>query len=255
MRALVASALLLVPSLGAADSAGIAGFSGQGGGPTCAQCHTGGTAPTSVTISGPGTLVTGETATYDIAVVSGATTQKSAGVDVAASAGTLAVHAGAPATRLANGEIVHSGTAAGNGTVTFHFDFTAPGQAGAVTLFGDGLAANGDGVTGGDASLTTMFTVTVSAPPPDMAEPVDFAGADLFGVDFASPPPPDLATAPVDAVSSASDLAMKAAAPANEPTWSCGCALGARPGRGAAVAAALLLALAVALARRRAGGA
>jgi MYXO-CTERM domain-containing protein len=247
--------LALVAAPAGANSSGIAGYAGNAG-KTCNDCHTGGMAPT-VTIRGPSTLAPGATATYAIDVVSSATaTQFAAGVDVAASAGTLAVHAGGPATALLSGEIVQSATAMGK-TVTFQLDFTAPAQAGSVTLFGDGLSANGDGTTAGDLSATTTFAITVAVPPDLAMAPPDFAGVDLFGVDLMAPP--------VDAVSGATDLAMPATVDAvsgatakvdmvmptlkPETPWGCGCAVGARERR--APALLLIVALAIVALRRR----
>src|SRR5262252_6010831 len=101
-----------------ADSTGVSGYAGNGT-QTCANCHSGGHAPMRVSISGPTTIEAGQMATYQIDVVSGATAQRFAGIDVAASAGTLAVHAGGTPTQLLNGEITHTQPVGPAVTVSF----------------------------------------------------------------------------------------------------------------------------------------
>jgi MYXO-CTERM domain-containing protein len=203
MRRAAAVAVLFVATHASANSGGIAGYSGMSG-MNCGQCHSGGVAPT-VNIVGPTTLEVGQTATYRIDVISGATGQKNAGIDVAASDGTLAVHAGGTPTHLLLGEIVQNSAAGPASTVSFQFDFTAPGAPGTVTLFGDGLSCNFDSATGGDNFKTTRLAVTVvpAGSAPDAGEIPDAAPT-------------------VDAVTGSTQMAKAQ----GEPTWGCGCAIG-----------------------------
>ena len=217
MRKWLALGVLLCASHAGANTGGISGFSGKTGA-NCGQCHMGGTAPT-VNIVGPTTIEVGQMATYRIDVISGATGQKNAGIDVAASDGMLAVHAGTPATHLDNGEIVQSSAAGPSSTVSFQFDFIAPGAAGTVTLFGDGLSCDFDGTPNGDNFKTTRLAVTVvpAGNAPD-------AGAI-----------PDAAPT-VDAVTGATQMATTQ----GEPTWGCGCAIGSAAPHGGSWLLALL---------------
>ena len=222
-------AVLFLSSHASANSGGIAGYSGKSG-PNCGQCHTGGVAPM-VQIVGPTTLEVGQTATYRIDVISGATSQKNAGIDVAASDGTLAVHAGGTPTHLLNGEIVQNSAAGPASTVSFQFDFIAPGAPGTVTLFGDSLSCNFDGDTGGDNFKTTRLAVMVvpSGSAPDAGEIPDAAPT-------------------VDAVTGSTQMAKAQ----GELTWGCGCAIGsAAPPNGGLLALAMLPAGVVAGIRRR----
>jgi MYXO-CTERM domain-containing protein len=203
---------LLAASRVRADSTGISGYAGDRN-QTCGNCHSGGTAPMRVTITGPTTIEAGQMATYQIDVVSGATVQRFAGIDVAASAGTLAVHAGSTSTKLLNGEITHTQPVGAAATVSFSFDFTAPAQPQCLTLFGDGLSADHDGTANGDKSATTRLMVSVIA-----------AGGDPDAGACGSLP--DAAT--VDAVTGATPMSQEQA---GEPRWGCGCEIGsaARP--------------------------
>jgi hypothetical protein len=214
-----------------AFSAGITGKSGAGGGATCTECHSGGVTPT-VRINGPGQLLPGETATYSIDIVSAATPQKSAGLDLKASAGTLAPDT--PGIQLQNGELTHTMVLTGS-SVTVQFKLTAPQTSGNLTLSLAALSSNGSGTTG-DGTAALGRTIAV-----ETAE--DLAGADLAGADFSRPE--DL-TPPVDAVSSAT---TRAPLPGDEPRWACDCRFVAasRP----RLAPVLLLALFVLMLRGR----
>jgi hypothetical protein len=170
---------------------GISGASGKQG-PTCNGCHRGGAAP-KVTLTGPMQLLSNDTATYQLTVESTSPAQAQAGLDVAVSAGTLAVHPGASGTWLVSGEVTHSAPAAGT-TVTFTFDYVAPPYGTTAILYADGNSVDGDGTVMGDQATTTTLAVTVIGPPPDLLPP---------------PPDlsmPDLAPAPRDS-STARDLA------------------------------------------------
>ena len=227
MKKLVVLCVLAAASHAGANAGGISGFSGKSSA-TCGQCHSGGVAPM-VNIVGPTTIEVGQTATYRIDVISGATSQKNAGIDVAASDGMLGVHAGGVPTHLDNGEIVQNSAAGPASTVSFQFDYTAPAAAGMVTLFGDGVSCNFDGSPDGDNFKTTRLEVTVV--PAGMAPD----GGEI----------PDAAS--IDAVTGASQQMAQA----GEPTWGCGCELGSAEAHGNVWLVAMALGLAYFVRRRR----
>ncbi|HZS37082.1 MAG TPA: choice-of-anchor V domain-containing protein [Polyangia bacterium] len=217
-------ALLLMMLLPASARAFIGGVSGSSGksGTTCAGCHAQTGAPPMVTLSGPAALVTGETETYSIDIVTGASTL-AVGYDVAASDGTLGTIAQANASQIMNGELTHTSMLAKGKEVRVMFTLTAPAAPGTVTLFAAGLKSDGNDDTAGDSSAVAMLQVTVSA---GTATPADLAGVDA--ISGATPPP----------------------APAkDEPRWACSFGDGAGASLPALVGAALL---ALAIRRRRA---
>lgn len=240
MRSALAAAIAAwLGSAGAAAgfTGGAPGYSGASG-QTCNACHSGGVAPT-VTISGADTLAAGETGTYVIVVSSASPAfDKFAGVDVSASAGTLAANPAQNSDALQMGEVVQNKLAGPFAKLEFQFDLTAPSAPGMVTLFGDGLSCDGNGGEDGDSSATTTKLIMVTG------------GEDMAG------PPPDLAGADltvVDATSGATPLADMAsvATHKDEPRWGCGCALG-EPARPTGGQLGLLLGLlAIAAARWR----
>jgi hypothetical protein len=212
-------ALALVPSGARAFTGGINGYSGQTPGMTCVSCHPQTGAPPMVTLSGPAQLFTGETETYSIDIVTGASGTP-VGFDVAASAGTLGTITQSNESQLMLGELTHTANLARGKEVRVMFTLTAPATGGTVTLFGDGLKADGAGDTSGDSSALATLAITVAAPP---------ANADLASL-------PDLAV--VDAVSAATP---KPAALTDEPRWACSFGEGAGASLPALLAAALLL--------------
>jgi hypothetical protein len=155
-------AMIAFASAAHAHSAGIDGFSSKTNGKTCNNCHSGGTAPT-VAFSGPMSLAAGSKATYTFTVTTGATLT---GLDVAATNG-VSLAAGTN-TQVRNSEITHTAggvKTAGAGKVAYTFDVQAPAtppDAGSIQLWGDGLAANGNGANTGDRSKagTMMITIT-----------------------------------------------------------------------------------------------
>lgn len=205
---------------------GVSGFSGQSAGMTCAGCHAQAGAAPAVTLAGPATLRTGETETYSIDIVTGAS-MTPVGFDVAASAGTLGTVAQSNESQLISGELTHTSRWPRGKEVRVQFTLTAPGAAGIVTLFAAGLKSDGSDDSAGDSSAAATLAVTVSAPPPN---------ADLASV-------ADLSM--VDAVSAATP---KPAARHDEPRWSCSFGDGA----GASLPALLAAALVALLVRRRA---
>jgi MYXO-CTERM domain-containing protein len=232
-----------------AFSGGATGDSGSGKS-TCNDCHTGGKAPT-VSIKGAATLNAGDTSTYTITISSATPMgQKFGGIDVSASAGTLVAHPAQNKTKVDSGEIVQDGTAGPFNPLDFVFDFVAPNAPGTVTLFGDGLSADGNGGVSGDSGATTQFMVTIASAGDMAMPPVDLAGLDLAGLDLSTLP--DLAE-PVDAVSGSTPKAgqdMAAGPKANEPEWGCHCGV-ARHSNGNPLYALAAIALLAAFFRRR----
>jgi MYXO-CTERM domain-containing protein len=217
--------------------AGAPGNSGSGAA-TCNDCHSGGVAPT-VSITGADALAPGETGTYVIVVSSASPGfDKFAGIDVAASAGTLAAHPSQNTDKLAAGEVVQDKLAGPFATLQFQFDLTAPSSPGTVTLFGDGLSCDGNGGADGDAAATTRKMVLIQDVGDMAGQAPDLAGSDLTMVDATSGATP------------VADMAG-AATHKDEPRWGCGCALGERAGPVRGGAALLALVALIGLARRR----
>jgi hypothetical protein len=130
------------------------GFSGgitnrtQKNGPGC-TCHdVSPTAGVSVVISGPDTLVVGQTASYRVTVKGGPLA--SAGTNIAAAKGALSVIAGQGLQKIGD-ELTHTGPKAPSGdSVSFQFSYTAPGAVGADTIFANGNSVNLSGDNSGD---------------------------------------------------------------------------------------------------------
>ncbi len=144
-------------------SAGINGYStnpATNGGNSCVACHSGGTAPV-VDVTGPTSVQPGSISTYTLTISGGQ--QNSGGFDVSADAGTLmSILAN---TKLQAGELTHNQrvTAAGDGTVSWDFNWQAPTTAGTYTIYSAGLSTNGDSSTTGDEVDSVAYTVDVSA--------------------------------------------------------------------------------------------
>ena len=216
-RACIATALLLTaPRLAWSYGAGVFGYSGKPPAQSCNECHSGGTVPQSVTLSGPTTLLPGASAAYTLDVVTGASTAH-VGFDIAASDGALAVVAGQPNQSFLNsGEITHTKNWPSGATVQLMFTLNAPLVPGTLTLYVNALRSDGVDDTGGDRAAGATLDVTVAAPD-------DLAGADLAGA-----PMLDLST--VDAVSSATTVKptpmTPPGPPQNEARWACDCRVG-----------------------------
>ncbi len=147
-------------------SGGINGYSGNpatNAGNTCSACHSGGAAPT-VSLTGPATVQPGTISTFIFTISGGQ--QNSGGLDVSADGGTLINTLAS--TRLQTGEIIHNqrATAAGDGTVSWSFDWQAPTVPGAYTIYSAGLSANADSNTTLDGVATNSYVVTVSSGAP-----------------------------------------------------------------------------------------
>lgn len=158
---------LLGSRVAQAYSTGISGHSGNpgtNGGMTCNACHGGGQVPV-VTLNGPATVTPGSTHTYVLAVQStNPSAQAHAGLDVSATAGTLAT-SGAD-TQVMDGEITHTQPKANNasGIASFQFQWTAPTLPGSVTLYGAGNSVELNGYPGGDNPALASLVVTVESP-------------------------------------------------------------------------------------------
>lgn len=161
------SALLLFHLQSAdAQSNGIAGFSGKNVA-TCNGCHFGGQAPT-VTLSGPTTVIAGQTVVYELLVQGGqgSDPNAAAGLNVATDSGTLA-NLTADTQVLAD-EIAHTqpkGVDA-SGEVRFEFTWTAPiTPSTTATLWGAGNSVNNNGQNSGDAAGTDTLEISVIEQP------------------------------------------------------------------------------------------
>lgn len=147
---------------GWAHSTGMTGVSGKNSGFFCKNCHVGGSIPT-VAFEGPTAMEPGSTATFRFTVTSTDTAaQIIAGLDVAASSGTLGLVAG-QGTRLDNGEVTQSEPKANDpaGQAIWEFTWRAPVNAGSYTLYGAGVSADGNERQNGDAAARTTREVLV----------------------------------------------------------------------------------------------
>ena len=114
----------------------------------CGSCHGNNPVPeVTVTIGGPDTLNTGQTALFTLTITK--LSKTGAGLDVAVRSGTLSpvsnnIH-------LSGGELTHnSNIPMTNGTVTVEFNYTAPNTPTLDTLWATGNATNSDGTSSGD---------------------------------------------------------------------------------------------------------
>lgn len=161
MAGAVAMSALLVASPALANRNGIPGraeIGCVGGG-----CHMGGTAPT-IELSGPATLAPGESAEYML-MVSGPQVgglNPGAGANIKATAGTLAPGSDGVFKSLLK-ELVHQEPVPFDGEEMVHllFEFTAPAEAGTVTLFAAANSVNGDLQVTGDLSALTSMEIAV----------------------------------------------------------------------------------------------
>jgi hypothetical protein len=119
----------------------------------------------SVRLEGPTQVTPQAIATFRFVVHSNAPAQQvAAGLDVAASDGTLRVLAG-EGTRLQIGEITHTAPKRNdaNGEASFSFQWEAPAAPGVYTLFAAGNSVNLNGTNSGDRAAATTLTVRVEA--------------------------------------------------------------------------------------------
>ena len=168
------TALLGDPAVVAARSDGLTGLSGKNNDTYCRNCHGGGAAP-GVAFSGPTSVAPGAAATYVFTVTSNAPASLTvAGLNIAASDGTLSVAAG-QGLRVELGEVTHNIPKPndGGGQASFEVRWQAPVNPGVYTLFGAGVSANADERRTGDGAeratlevFVGVATPTPTAPPP-----------------------------------------------------------------------------------------
>ncbi len=141
-------------------SAGISGLSGRSG-VYCSLCHNTGIVP-DVVLNGPASVEIGQTYTYTLVISGGQ--EVAGGLDVAVTAGLLT--AVFTDTQLLNDEITHTAPKLVNedGDVVFTFQWTAPANTTAVTMYGAGNSVNLDGTSGGDAANRTTLAITINFP-------------------------------------------------------------------------------------------
>jgi hypothetical protein len=97
-----------------------------------------------VTISGPDSIVAGQSGTYTITITGGPLAR--AGTDIAASSGKLAPQDADLRLDQSDGELTHILPKAPSGNkVTFTFLYTAPATAGTATLYANGNSVNFNG--------------------------------------------------------------------------------------------------------------
>ncbi len=214
-----------LPSPAHGFGAGVFGYSGKPPAESCNQCHSGGTAPT-VTLSGPPSLAFGQTATYSIDIVTGASSHK-VGFDIATDQGALAVVNQTNESWLNSGEITHTKNWAQGKEVRVMFNLTAPSTTGILTLYGTALNSDGVDDPSGDAAAAATLQVEVSA----TGAPFDLSTLDAISNATEKPTPQDMGP------------------PKDEARWACSFGEGAAASGLAFVAAALM---ALALRRRRA---
>ncbi len=133
---------------------GITGTTLKGGG-GC-TCHTASSnAGVSLTISGPSSLITGQTADYKV-VMSYTASITGAGINIAASEGNLITND--PKMKLLSGELTHpSAQKPATTSMTWAFKYTAPVTAGAQTLYASACAVKNSW------NNAPNFTVAVTA--------------------------------------------------------------------------------------------
>jgi hypothetical protein len=153
----------------AARTNGIVGYSGKSDGLYCSNaglgCHAtaAGTQAPLVHFEGPTQVDPGSQNTYRFVVTSqNPQVQIQAGLDVAASGGTLGVIAGQQE-RMASGEITHTGPKDNdtNAMAAWEFTWTAPNTVGEYVLFGAGNSVDASTTPDGDEAAITTLMIAV----------------------------------------------------------------------------------------------
>ena len=132
---------------------GVSGYTKTG-----CSCHsTSATTAVIVTIAGPSTLAVGATGTYTVTIANSGTIH--VGVDISASAGTLAPAADA-LLQVMSSELTHKANHTATGSYVFNFKYTAPATATTATLYaaGAGTSSSKPGW-----NFSPNFNVTVTA--------------------------------------------------------------------------------------------
>lgn len=171
------SLLIALPTVAAGLMTGITGYSGkviiQGEPLYCSDagtgCHVadnGARAPV-VSFDGPTQVDPGGIATYTFVVTSqNPQVQIQAGLDVAASGGTLGILPDQQEQKI-GAEITHTGPKSNdaNGVTRWQFTWTAPTTPGSYVLFGAGNSVDGSSTVDGDAAALTSIMVAVGDVP------------------------------------------------------------------------------------------
>lgn len=125
------------------------------------SCHGGNSTAAVVTINGPAVLAPGATGDYTVTITGGPLVK--AGTNIAVSSGTLAI--ADASLRLSSGELTHTSPKTPvSGTVTFSFKYTAPANAGTVTMYANGNSVNSDNTPDGDAwNFAPNKTITIQS--------------------------------------------------------------------------------------------
>jgi hypothetical protein len=139
---------------------GITGYSGKGQ-VICNVCHSGGTAPI-VSFSGPTTLTPRDTGDFTFTLQATSDLQLAAGLNIAASAGTLRVVTQQKVQKEGD-ELTHTAPKLTDdqGVVTWRFRWQAPNVAGNYILYGAGNSINDNGAPSGDQASATVFFIAV----------------------------------------------------------------------------------------------
>ena len=195
----------LLPGAAAAYSSGIVGYSGKQGA-ICTNCHSGGDTP-DVTLAGPVALAPGATGTYVFTVHATVSRQLGAGVNISASAGTLAT-VGTNEQRILD-ELTHRRSQTVDSTsrdATWSFKWTAPAAPGTYTLYAAGNSVNNNGTPSGDNARATTLVVTVGNAPAPTTTPTTTPPPANTPTPTATPPAGAAGDANCDGVTSAADL-------------------------------------------------
>lgn len=127
---------------------------------SCGNCHQGGTAPT-VAFNGPMTIDAGDTAQYTFTVSTGL---PQTGCDIAVTNGVTLNHG--TNTQDEFGELTQpSPQTPSGGKTDYTFTVVGPPYGGTITLWGSGVAANGNGSVSGDGAKEATMNITVQGPP------------------------------------------------------------------------------------------
>jgi len=124
-----------------ASSSGVTGATKMNG--NGCDCHGSASSAVMVSINGPDALAPGAIGNYSVTITGGPLSK--GGTNIAASAGILTPLTGEGLKKTGD-ELTHTTPKAPvNNTVTFQFTYTAPAEAGSVTLFANGNSVNGNG--------------------------------------------------------------------------------------------------------------
>ncbi|MGE5498383.1 MAG: choice-of-anchor V domain-containing protein, partial [Syntrophothermus sp.] len=164
---LVLSAALLLSTVSLyAYPSGVSGYTRKGLTPGC-TCHTSSAnTGVSVAIKGPSTLNTGQTADYTVVLTYSSLT--AAGVNIAASSGSLST----TDTRLQimNSELTQKTKNTGSGSITWSFKYSAPSTAGTATLYATACGVKSAWNNSPDFSITVTKASTLSLISPNGGE-------------------------------------------------------------------------------------